>query len=134
MHVNNKKIENILLNVTLLTFTETFAPIFAVNILVEDINKTIAKLRYPMENGGKLSMLEPDSIRIIAPGKAIKKPNAAEVPTASYIFFENIVNVGTLKLPPPIPINTDIKPMRKLITKLTSLNLGRSLEMIIGSF
>ena len=50
-----------------------------------------------MENGGKLSMLEPDSIRIIAPGNAIKKPKAADVPTASYIFFENIVNVGTLK-------------------------------------
>ena len=41
MHVNNKKIENILLKVTLLTFTETFAPKFAVNILVEDINRTI---------------------------------------------------------------------------------------------
>ena len=40
-----------------------------------------------MENGGKLFMSEPDNIRIIAPGNAIKKPNAAEVPTASYIFF-----------------------------------------------
>ena len=87
-----------------------------------------------MENGGKLSMSEPDSIKIIAPGKAIKKPKAADVPTASYIFFENIVNVGTLKLPPPIPINTDIKPMRKLITKFISLDLGRSVEMIMGSF
>ena len=87
-----------------------------------------------MENGGKLSMSEPDNIRIIAPGNAIKKPNAAEVPTASYIFFENIVNIGTLKLPPPIPISTDIKPMRKLINKFTSLNLGISLEMIIGFF
>ena len=91
MHVNNKKIENILLNVTLLTFTETFAPKFAVNILVEDINKTIAKLRYPMENGGKLSILEPDNIRIIAPGNAIKKPKAAEVPTFTFIT-KNIYN------------------------------------------
>ena len=87
-----------------------------------------------MENGGKLSMSEPDNIKIIAPGNAIKKPKAADVPTASYIFFENIVNVGTLKLPPPIPINTDIKPMRKLITEFTSLDLGRSVEMIMGSF
>ena len=87
-----------------------------------------------MENGGKLSISEPDNIRIIAPGNAMKKPKAADVPTASCIFFENIVNVGTLKLPPPIPINTDIKPIRKLITKLTNLNLGKSLEMIIGSF
>ncbi len=45
MHVNNKKIENILLKVTLLTLTETLAPKFAVNILVEDINKTIAIFR-----------------------------------------------------------------------------------------
>ena len=79
-----------------------------------------------MENGGKLSISEPDNIRIIAPGNAMKKPKAADVPTASCIFFENIVNVGTLKLPPPIPINTDIKPMRKLITKFISLDLGRS--------
>jgi hypothetical protein len=43
----------------------------------------------------------------------MKKPKAADVPTASYIFFENIVNVGTLKLPPPIPINTDIKAYEK---------------------
>ena len=134
MHVNNKKIENILLNVTLLTFTETFAPKFAVNILVEDIDSEEIINEINLENGGKLFTSEPDSIRIIAPGNAIKKPKAADVPTASYIFFENIVNVGTLKLPPPIPINTDIKPMRKLITKLTILNLGRSLEMIIGSF
>ena len=87
-----------------------------------------------MENGGKLSMSEPDNIRIIEPGNAMKKPKAADVPTDSYILFENIVNVGTLKLPPPIPINTDMKPMRKLITKFTSLDLGRSLEIIIGSF
>ena len=45
MHVNNKKIENILLKVTLLTFTETFAPKFAVNILVDDTNKTMARFR-----------------------------------------------------------------------------------------
>ena len=45
MHVNNKKIENILLKVTLLTFTEILAPTFAVNTLVEDINKTIAIFR-----------------------------------------------------------------------------------------
>ena len=45
MHVNNKKIENILLKVTLFTFTETLAPKFAVNMLVDDINKTIAKFK-----------------------------------------------------------------------------------------
>ena len=32
-------------------------------------------------------------------------------------FFENILKVGTLKLPPPIPIKTDKKPIKKLIIK-----------------
>ena len=31
---------------------------FAVNILVEDTNRTIATLRYPRENGGKASILK----------------------------------------------------------------------------
>ena len=112
MHVNNKKIENILLNVILFTLTETLAPKFAVNILVDDTNKTIAKFRYPKEKGGKETILGPENIKIIAPGKAIKKPSAADVPTASCIFLENIVRVGTLKLPPPIPIKTDINPIK----------------------
>ena len=42
MHVNKKKIENILLNVILFTLTEALAPKFAVNTLVDDTNKTIA--------------------------------------------------------------------------------------------
>ena len=44
-----------------------------------------------MENGGKLSISEPDSIRIIAPGNAIKNPKAADVPTASYIFLRTLL-------------------------------------------
>ena len=56
MHVNNKKIENILLNVILFTLTETLAPKFAVNTLVDDTNKTIAKFRYPKEKGGKVQV------------------------------------------------------------------------------
>ena len=32
-------------------------------------------------------MSETDNIRIRAPGNAMKKPKAADVPTASYIFF-----------------------------------------------
>ena len=134
MHVNNKKIENILLNVILFTLTETLAPKFAVNTLVDDTNKTIAKFRYPKEKGGKESILGPKNIKIIAPGKAIKKPSVADVPTASCIFLENIVSVGTLKLPPPIPIKTDIKPIKKLIIKFINLDFGRSFDIIIGSF
>ena len=118
---------------TLLIFTETLAPICAVNILVEDTNKTMATFRYPKENGGKTSILDPVTIKIIAPGKAIKKPKVADVPTASCIFFENIVKVGTLKLPPPMPINTDVKPIKELIIKLTNLDCGRLAEIIIGS-
>ena len=117
---------------TLLILIETLAPIFAVNILVEDTNKTIATLRYPKENGGKTSILDPDNIKIIVPGKAIKKPKVADVPTASCIFFENIVRIGTLKLPPPMPINTDIKPIKKLKIKLINLAFGRSFDNIIG--
>ena len=41
----NRKIAKILLKVTLFIFTETLAPKFAVNILVDDTNKTIAILR-----------------------------------------------------------------------------------------
>ena len=64
MHVNNKKIENILLNVILFTLTETLAPKFAVNTLVDDTNKTIAKFRYPKEKGGKESILGLETIKI----------------------------------------------------------------------
>ena len=133
MQVNNKKIAKILLKLTLFIFAETFAPRFAVNILVEDTNITIAILIYPIENGGRSLMLDPEIIKIKAPGKAIKKPKVAEVPIASCIFFENIVRVGTLKLPPPIPIKTDKNPMNELNIRFIRFDLGRSFEIIIGS-
>ena len=47
-------------------------------------------------------------------------------------FFENIVKVGTLKLPPPIPIVADKKPIEELIAKLIILDDGISLFTIIG--
>ena len=71
-------------------------------------------------------------MKVIAPGKAIKKPKTAEVPTASWIFFENIVKVGTLKLPPPIPIIEEKKPINELIDKLISLEDGKSVFNKIG--
>ena len=52
---------------TLFTLTETLAPKFAVNTLVEDTNKTIIIFRYPKEKVGKLSILEPEIIKIIVP-------------------------------------------------------------------
>ena len=36
----------------------------------------------------------------------MKKPKTAEVPTALCIFFEKTLKVGTLKLPPPMPIRS----------------------------
>ena len=76
-------------------------------------------------------MLDPEIIKIKAPGKAIKKPKVAEVPIASCIFFENIVRVGTLKLPPPMPISTEKNPIKKLTIKFINLDFGRSLDTII---
>ena len=82
---------------SLLIFTETLAPIFAVNMLVDDTNKTIARLRYPTEKGGKESIFEPEKLKIIAPGKAIKKPKVADVPTATpvtnYEYEQNLNDV-----------------------------------------
>ena len=81
---------------------------------------------------GSSFIFDPVYINVSVPGKAIKKPKTAEVPTASWIFFENIVKVGTLKLPPPIPIVADKKPIAELIEKLIILDDGISLLTIIG--
>ena len=81
---------------------------------------------------GSSLIFDPVYINVSVPGKAIKKPKTAEVPTASWIFFENIVKVGTLKLPPPIPIVADKKPIEELIKKLDILDDGISLLTIIG--
>ena len=81
---------------------------------------------------GSSFIFDPVYINVSVPGKAIKKPKTAEVPTASWIFFENIVKVGTLKLPPPIPLVEDKKPIEELIAKLIMLDDGISLLTIIG--
>ena len=81
---------------------------------------------------GSSLIFNPVYMNVNVPGKAIKKPKTAEVPTASWIFFENIVKVGTLKLPPPIPIVEDKKPIEELIEKLIMLDDGISLLTIIG--
>ena len=81
---------------------------------------------------GSSLIFDPVYINVSVPGKAIKKPKTADVPTASWIFFENIVKVGTLKLPPPIPIVADKKPIEELIAKLIILDDGISLLTIIG--
>jgi len=48
------------------------------------------------------------------------------------IFIENIVKVGTLKLPPPIPIIAEKKPINELIKKLIIFEDGKSVFIIIG--
>ena len=48
------------------------------------------------------------------------------MPTALCIFFEKILRVGTLKLPPPIPIKADKKPIFPLINKFKINELGIS--------
>ena len=68
------------------------------------------------------------------PGTAIKKPILADVPTARWIFFPKTVNVGTLKLPPPIPINTEKKPIIKLIVLFNKKFFGRLFAKIILKF
>ena len=75
---------------------------------------------------GSSFIFDPAYINVSVPGKAIKKPKTAEVPTASCIFFENIVKIGTLKLPPPIPIIDEKKPINKLIKKFINFDNGRS--------
>ena len=81
---------------------------------------------------GSSLIFDPVYINVSVSGKAIKKPKTADVPTASCIFFENIVKVGTLKLPPPIPIVADKKPIEELIAKLIIFDDGMSLLTIIG--
>ena len=85
-----------------------------------------------MEYWGMFSLKLPVIINIIAPGNAIKKPKTADVPTASWIFFENIVRVGTVKLPPPMPIKTDKKPIGKLIREIIIIDWGIFFEIING--
>ena len=55
----------------------------------------------------------------------------AEVPTARYIFFPKAVKVGTLKLPPPIPIKTEKYPIKKLIMLFKKKPSGMSLAKTI---
>ena len=71
-------------------------------------------------------------IKVIVAGKAIKKPKTAEVPTASCIFLENMVKAGTLKLPPPIPIIEEKKPIKELIDRLITFDDGKSSLNKIG--
>ena len=44
---------------------------------------------------------------------AIKKPIAADVPIATFIEWPNILKIGVLNTPPPIPMGADKKPDRK---------------------
>ena len=62
MHVNNKKMAKIFFRISLLILEDNFAPIFAVNMLVEITKATIKIFTYPSEYGGKPSILIPKNI------------------------------------------------------------------------
>ena len=47
------------------------------------------------------------------PIKEIRNPIAADVPIATFIGYPNILNIGTLNTPPPIPIGAEKKPDKK---------------------
>jgi len=70
----------------------------------------------------------------MAPGSAMKNPKTAEVPIAWCIFLEKTLKVGTLKLPPPIPIKADKKPIEPLIKKLFKNETGISFPIVVIFF
>ena len=71
---------------------------------------------------------------VINPGSAIKKPIHADVPTARCIFLPKALKIGTVKLPPPIPIKTEKYPIKKLIILFNKKFFGKSLNITILIF
>ena len=67
----------------------------------------------PKLNGALTFKQFPKIAKPVAPTKAIKKPMAADVPIATFIGQPNILNIGVLNTPPPIPIGADRNPERK---------------------
>ncbi len=116
--MQNKKTANIFLSVDFFVLEESLAPILAVKILVEETKKIISKFAYPNENGGSWEEFVSEIEKTNKPDKAIKNPITEEVPTALCIGAEKEFKIGTLKLPPPIPIRTERKPITLLIIKL----------------
>ena len=56
---------------------------------------------------GSSLIFDPVYINVSVPGKAIKNQKQQRYQLLHESFFENIVKVGTLKLPPPIPMVAD---------------------------
>ena len=79
-----------------------------------------------------MSLLE--RIYVITPGAEIKNPINAEVPIALWIDLEKALRVGTLKLPPPIPIITERNPIILLIKKFNKKFFGISFAININPF
>jgi hypothetical protein len=72
----------------------------------------------PKLNGTLILRYVPEIAKPTAPIKAIKNPIAAEVPIATFIGYPNILNIGVLNTPPPIPMGADKKPDKKPQTTL----------------
>ncbi len=132
--MKNKNTAKIFLRVDVFVFKESLAPILAVKMLVQETKKIINKFAYPKEKGGKPSMPVPVIQNMITPESAIKNPITEEVPTALCKGIEKELNVGTLKLPPPIPIKTERKPIILLIVKLITKFLGKASLITINFF
>ena len=58
-----------------------------------------------------LSTILPPVIIVIVPNTAIKKPTPAAVPIDLLISYPKVLIKGTINEPPPIPSNTDMKPI-----------------------
>ena len=61
------------------------------------------------------------------PGMLIKTPRAAPVPTALCIGTLKALRIGTLKVPPPIPIRAEREPMHVAMRVVPGLDGRRSL-------
>ena len=132
--MQNKNTAKIFLRVGVFVLKESLAPILAVKMLVQETKKIINKFAYPREKGGSPSILLPVIENIVTPENAMKNPITEEVPTALCKGIEKELSVGTLKLPPPIPIKTERKPIILLIVKLIINFFGKDSLIVINFF
>ena len=73
------------------------------------------KLIYPSEYSGLPSTPKPEIKNTTVAGILITTPIPEDVPTAFFILLPQLINNGTLRVPPPIPKIADKHPIRKLI-------------------
>ena len=67
----------------------------------------------PKLSGALILKYVPELAKPMVPVSEIKKPIAAELPIAILIGYPNILNIGVLYTPPPIPMGADKNPDKK---------------------